>query len=454
MDFPKDFFWGTATAAYQIEGAANEDGRGLSVWDMFCRKGGNIWNGQSGETACDHYHRFKEDVGLMKELGVNAYRFSISWPRVLPDGTGKVNDKGLGFYDRLVDELQKAGIEPFITLFHWDFPYELYCRGGWLNPESPQWFEEYAGTVVRKLGDRARNWITLNEPQCFVIFGHKDNKAAPGDMLGINEIIRVKHNVLLSHGRAVQTIRGILGNKAVIGYAPVGTVGIPASSSQKDIQAARDFMFKSSKKDFWCNSWWMDPVYKGAYPEDFLELYGKMLPSKWQKDLAVINQPLDFFGINIYNGRTPVKGEVIDNPVVPEHVPLNTPLTNFGWPVTPEALYWGPKFFHERYGLPVIITENGMANVDWVNADGKVHDAQRIDFIRKYLCQFSKAYKDGVGIKGYFLWSLLDNFEWGDGYKQRFGITYVDYVTQKRILKDSACFYKQVIETKGKALQT
>jgi len=179
-----------------------------------------------------------------------------------------------------------------------------------------------------------------------------------------------------------------------------------------------------------------------------------MLPSKWQKDLAVINQPLDFFGINIYNGRTPVKGEVIDNPVVPEHVPLNTPLTNFGWPVTPEALYWGPKFFHERYGLPVIITENGMANVDWVNADGKVHDAQRIDFIRKYLCQFSKAYKDGVGIKGYFLWSLLDNFEWGDGYKQRFGITYVDYVTQKRILKDSACFYKQVIETKGKALQT
>jgi len=205
MDFPKDFFWGTATAAYQIEGAANEDGRGLSVWDMFCRKGGNIWNGQSGETACDHYHRFKEDVGLMKELGVNAYRFSISWPRVLPDGTGKVNDKGLGFYDRLVDELQKAGIEPFITLFHWDFPYELYCRGGWLNPESPQWFEEYAGTVVRKLGDRARNWITLNEPQCFVIFGHKDNKAAPGDMLGINEIIRVKHNVLLSHGRAVQS---------------------------------------------------------------------------------------------------------------------------------------------------------------------------------------------------------------------------------------------------------
>lgn len=453
MNFPKDFLWGTATAAYQIEGAVNEEGRGLSVWDMFCRKGGNIWNNHSGEIACDHYHRYKEDVLLMKTIGVNAYRFSIAWPRIFPSGIGKINTAGLDFYDRLVDELKKAGIEPFITLFHWDYPYELYCRGGWLNPESPQWFAQYTQTVVKKLGDRVKYWLTLNEPQCFVIFGHKENKAAPGDLLGINEIVRITHNVFVSHGMAVQTIRDILGKKACVGYAPVGTVGVPASNSAKDIQQARDFMFKSTKKDLWCNSWWMDPIYKGVYPEDYLELYGNMLPEKWQNDLSVISMPLDFFGVNIYNGRVPRKNEVIDNPVVPDTVPLNTPLTTFGWPVVPEALYWGPRFFHERYGLPVIITENGMANVDWVSTDGKVHDPQRIDFLRRYLLQLSKAYKDRVNIQGYFLWSLLDNFEWGDGYKQRFGITYVDYITQARTLKDSAYFYRDVISTGGKVLK-
>ncbi len=454
MDFPKNFFWGTATAAYQIEGAANEDGRGLSVWDMFCRKGGNIWNNQSGEIACDHYHKYKEDVALMKELGIKAYRMSVSWPRVIPAGTGRVNPPGLGFYDKLVDELVKAGIEPFITLFHWDYPYELYCRGGWLNPSAPDWFAEYTVKVVEKLKDRVKNWITINEPQCFVIYGHRDNKAAPGDMLGKEEIIRIHHNVMLSHGRSAQAIRACLGAKASIGYAPVGVVGIPAGRSGEEIQAARDFMFKSSGKDFWCNSWWMDPVYRGEYPEDYLALYEKMLPAGWKKDLDTICQPLDFFGVNIYNGRVPRPGEVIDNPVIPENVPLNTPMTNFGWPVTPEALYWGPKFFHERYGLPVIVTENGMANVDWVSMDGKVQDPQRIDYIRRYLLEFSRAYRDGTDIKGYFLWSLLDNFEWGDGYKQRFGITYVDYRTQKRIPKDSALFYRDVIRTSGGALST
>ncbi|MCK9266271.1 GH1 family beta-glucosidase [bacterium] len=452
MGFPQDFFWGTATASYQIEGAANQDGRGASVWDMFCKKGGNIWNQQSGEVACDHYHRYKEDVALMKNLGVNTYRFSVSWSRVLPSGIGSVNEKGLDFYDRLVDELLKVGINPFVTLFHWDYPYELYCKGGWLNSDCADWFAEYVLVMVNKLGDRVKHWITLNEPQCFIVYGHKENKAAPGDMLGIEEIIRIKHNVMVSHGKAVQAIRKLLGEEASIGYAPVGTVGIPASESEQDIQTARDFMFKSSKKDLWCNSWWMDPVYKGVYPEDYLNLYEKMLPKTWAEDLETINQPLDFFGINIYNGRVPFKGETIDNPVVPEKIPLNTPLTNFGWPVTPKALYWGPRFFYERYKLPIIVTENGMANVDWVTVDGKVSDPQRVDFIKRYLSEFSRAYKDGVDIKGYFLWSMLDNFEWGDGYKQRFGITYVDYVTQKRILKDSALFYKDVIATNGRTL--
>jgi len=457
MDFPEDFFWGTATAAYQIEGAWNEDGKGLSVWDMFCRKEGTVWNNQSGDVACDHYHRYKEDVALLKQLGVKAYRFSISWPRVLPEGTGKVNAKGLGFYDRLVDELKEAGIEPFATLFHWDYPHELYCKGGWLNPESPEWFAEYAGKTAGKLGDRVKHWITLNEPQCFVIFGHGENRAAPGDMLGIDEIIRIKHHVLKSHGRGVEKIRSVAGKTAKIGLAPVGKISIPASGSAEDIEAAREAMFKSRRKDLWCNSWWMDPVYMGAYPEDFLELHEKRLPSGWQKDMPVISKPLDFFGINIYNGsnagKRTRKEETVDNPVVPAEIPLNTPLTSFGWPVMPEALYWGPRFFYERYGLPVIVTENGMSNPDWVSTDGKVHDPQRIDFVRKHLLQFSRAYMDGVDIKGYFLWSLLDNFEWGEGFKQRFGITYVDYTTQQRILKDSAHFYGKVIATNGGALK-
>ena len=310
MNFPKDFLWGTATAAYQIEGAVNEEGRGLSVWDMFCRKGGNIWNNHSGEIACDHYHRYKEDVLLMKTIGVNAYRFSIAWPRIFPSGIGKINTAGLDFYDRLVDELKKAGIEPFITLFHWDYPYELYCRGGWLNPESPQWFAQYTQTVVKKLGDRVKYWLTLNEPQCFVIFGHKENKAAPGDMLGINELVRITHNVFMSHGMAVQTIRDILGKKACVGYAPVGTVGVPASNSAKDIQQARDFMFKSTKKDLWCNSWWMDPIYKGVYPEDYLELYGNMLPEKWQNDIVKLYGVVATPSIFIINSDNKIQKKV------------------------------------------------------------------------------------------------------------------------------------------------
>ncbi|MFQ6098230.1 MAG: GH1 family beta-glucosidase [Armatimonadota bacterium] len=450
MKFPDDFVFGTATASYQIEGAAREDGKGPSVWDMFCRKRGTIWQGQSGDVACDHYHRYREDVTLMREIGLDAYRFSISWPRVIPAGPGAVNEKGLAFYDRLVDELLAADVTPFVTLFHWDYPYELYCRGGWLHPDSPEWFAEYAKVVVDRLSDRVRNWMTLNEPQCFIGLGHYRGVHAPGDKLGLAEVLRAAHNSLLAHGKAVQTIRAHSRSESRVGYAPVGTVKMPASDADADVEAARRAMFLFRGDDYWANSLWMDPVFFGRYPDDALEALGDVAPEIRDGDMEAISQPLDFFGVNTYQGAFVKAGD--DGQ--PEEVPFppGHPITAFTWWVTPEALYWGPKFFYERYGLPIIITENGMANVDWVSLDGAVHDPQRIDYLHRHLLQFLRAGEDGVDVRGYFVWTLMDNFEWAEGFKQRFGIIYTDFVTQRRIMKESAHWYKEVIATRGEAL--
>ena len=447
MMFPKDFTWGVAAASYQVEGAANDDGRGPSVWDMLCRKGGTIWNNQSGDAACDHYHRYKEDVALMKSLGIMAYRLSIAWPRVLPDGTGRVNPKGLEFYDRLVDELLVAGITPWITLFHWDYPYELYCRGGWLNPDSPDWFAEYAKIVVEKLSDRVRHWMTLNEPQCFIGLGHQDGTHAPGDKLGFAQVLRAGHNALLAHGKAVQTIRAASRTKPIVGYAPVGMVSAPASEIAADLAAARNAMFSLTAKNCWNNTWWMDPVFLGRYPDDGQKLYAAEMPPVRDADMATICQPLDFFGVNVYGGQVIRAGS--DGRPEPVPVPTGHPITAFGWNVVPESLRWGPRFFQERYKLPIVITENGMANVDWPALDGKVHDPQRIDFLHRYLLQLRRAIADGVDARGYFQWSIMDNFEWAEGYKQRFGLVYVDDPTQRRVVKDSGFWYKDVIATNG-----
>jgi beta-glucosidase len=465
MSFPKGFVWGVATAAYQIEGAAREDGKGLSDWDTFCRKEGAVWNGQSGDIACDHYHRYAKDIEIMRKIGVNAYRLSISWPRVISNGTGAVNQKGLAFYDKLIDKLLAAGITPYVTIFHWDYPYELSCRGGWLNPDSSDWFAEYTKVVVEKLSDRVKNWMTINEPQVFINHGHQNGTHAPGLKLPFPDVLRAAHNTLLSHGKAVQTIRTYSKIKCRIGLAPVGVVSSPATDSPKDIAAARKAMFSIGSnsvwnntmvnkdmgaKDTWNNTWWMDPIFLGKYPEDGLKFYGSDVPVIREKDMSTIHQPLDFFGVNIYRGET-VRA---DKDGKPEYVkdPVGQPITAFHWGVDPKALYWGPKNFYERYKLPIIITENGMANVDWVALDGKVHDPQRIDFLNRYLSQLCKASKDGVDIRGYFQWSLMDNFEWASGYRERFGIVYVDYPTQQRILKDSAYWYKEVIASNGASL--
>jgi beta-glucosidase len=447
MSFPSNFLWGVATASYQIEGTAHKAGGGLSVWDMFCRRPGTVWGGESGDVACDHYNRYKEDVALMKLLGIQGYRFSVSWPRVLPEGVGAVNEPGLAFYDKLVDELLAAGIVPYVTLFHWDYPYELYCRGGWLNRDSSDWFADYTRLVTDRLGDRVKHWMTLNEPQCFIGLGLQSGQHAPGDKLGLHEVLRAGHHALIAHGKAVQVLRARTKGPCQIGYAPVGCAKIPATESQADIEATRQAMFSVTAPNCWNNTWWMDPLFFGRYPEDGLKLFGGAAPQVRPGDLETMHQPLDFFGVNIYSGQTVRAGK--DGK--PEDVPDPTGLgrTSYQWPVTPRALYWGPRFFWERYRTPIIVTENGMANNDWVALDGKVHDPQRIDFLSRYIAELGRACDDGADVRGYFQWSLMDNFEWHEGYKLRFGLVYVDYPTQQRIPKDSVWWYREVIASNG-----
>ena len=410
--FPKDFVWGAAASSYQVEGAAWRDGGGESVWDMLGRQPGKIHNGDSGEVACDHYHRYREDVGLMAGMGLQAYRFSISWPRVLPEGTGAVNEKGLDFYSRLVDALLEHDITPWVTLFHWDFPYALYCRGGWLNRDSADWFADYTALVVDKLSDRVSHWLTLNEPQCFIGMGHQDGTHAPGMEMGMAEVLLAAHHTLLAHGQAVQVIRARARMKPLISAAQASLVSIPATDQPEDIAAARKSMFSIREARLFNNSWFSDPMILGCYPGDGVTLFASAMPEVQANDLATIHQPLDFYAANIYSGRyiraTPAGDfEQVMN--------RDSAVTAMGWPVTPEALYWAPRFFHERYRLPIVITENGMANDDRVE-DGRVHDQARIDFLQQYLREYGRAIADGVPALGYFLWSVIDNFEWAEGY--------------------------------------
>lgn len=450
MEFPEGFIWGAASSAYQIEGATSADGRGASVWDEFAARPGAVHLNQTGETACDHYHRFREDVGLMQAIGLPAYRLSIAWPRVLPGGVGKVNEAGLAFYDRLIDALLEAGIEPWVTLFHWDMPQSLFERGGWLNRDSAEWFAEYAEIMSRRLSDRVKRWITLNEPQVYIGLGHADGKHAPGLRLSFRDCLTVSHHTLLAHGRGVQALRGASKRPLSVGWAPVGHVSCPETNSPADIDAARHAMFSVRRKDVWNNSWFADPVCLGHYPADGVQLYAEDMPTIRDGDMKTICQPIDFYGVNIYSGesvRAGLEGEPV---VVPP--PLGAPITTFRWLIKPEVLYWGPKLLGERYRLPIVVTENGMANVDFVDLDGRVQDPQRIDFTRRYLLELGRAIRDGAKIDGYFHWSIMDNFEWAEGYKERFGLIHVDYVTQKRTLKQSAHWYAQVMASNGRSL--
>jgi beta-glucosidase len=438
MGFKDGFIWGAASAAYQVEGAYDEDGKGLGIWDALSK--GHVKHDENGNVACDHYHRFKEDVALMKEIGLKAYRFSVSWPRVVPE-PGKVNEKGLRFYKDLVSELKAADIEPMCTLFHWNLPMWLHEQGGWRFDGVSDEFAKYAKIVVDALSDKVQYWMTLNEPTCFIGLGYAIGVHAPFET-GMGkpdlkaDIARLSKNALLAHGKAVKVIRERAALPPKVGMALNGKLAAPVSDKAEDIEAAR--VDTSPEDSFFDNvSWWADPAILGKLPP-------AMRQAATPEDLAIISQPLDFFGFNCYNTANYMERDGKNPAVYP-----GLPRTAMDWPITPDALYWASKFFYERYGLPVLITENGMANIDFLMSDGKVHDPQRIEFVKSYLEGLQKASGEGVPIAGYLYWSIMDNFEWADGYDRRFGLVHVDYRTQKRTRKDSSYWYADVIKNNG-----
>jgi beta-galactosidase len=452
MGFSENFVWGAATSAYQIEGAVKEEGKGEHIWDVYVKEPGHIYGGHNGNSACDHYHRFREDVSIMKEIGIMAYRFSIDWSRVLPEGFGPVNESGIAFYDSLINELLKNGIDPYITLHHWELPYEIYKRGGWMNPQSVEWFGEYARLIAERFSDRVTHFFTLNEPQCFVGLGYLTGDHAPGIKAPLRDTFEMAHNALKAHGRAVQMLRQYGKQRLTVGYAPTCGMCYPETEKAEDIEAARQVLFAMNQDDqnwTWNVSWWSDPVLLGNYPEEGLKRYEPYLPRITDEDMKLIAEPIDVYGQNIYNGRCIRMGR--DG--MPEEVKRyeGFPKTAVSWPVTPEALYWGPKFLYERYRKPVYITENGMSCHDVVSIDGKVHDPNRTDFLARYLKELKRAAEE-IDLRGYFHWSLMDNFEWEKGYSERFGLVYVDYQTQQRMKKDSAYWYRDVIRNNGAKL--
>lgn len=442
--FEKDFVWGVAAAAYQTEGAVKEGGRTSCIWDMYCRKDGVIYNGENADIACDFYHRYKEDIKLMKEMGVKAFRMSISPVRILPKEDGKVSRKGIDFYNSVIDELLKSGITPFVTLFHWDLPMYVYRKGGYQSRYFAEWFEGYARVVAQEFSDRVKYFMTFNEPQC-ILGCYKGSGQAPGLEMSDEETVPMVHYLSLAHGKAVRAMREYGCKDIKIGYAMQGLYYYPQTDTPENTQMARKMCFETDREKWWTSpSVFGDPIVLGKYPRFFVKKYGKYLPEKWQDDMSEICPPLDFFGQNYYNGQmVDVKGNNCkDKPgawINAEH-----------WNISPEGIRYTLQFVQERYKLPIYVTENGMCCHDWVSLDGKVHDPQRIDYIERHLIEIYKAMKSGADVRGYFCWSVMDNFEWTIGYRARFGLIYVDFETQERIYKDSALWYKKVIETNGK----
>ena len=445
--FPDDFLWGTATSAYQIEGSPTADGAGRNIWHRFSHTPGNTWLDQTGDVACDHYRRYKDDVAIMAELGANAYRFSIAWARIFPQGTGAVNKKGIDFYSRLVDELLKRGIKPNATLYHWDLPEALDDRGGWLNPDIAKWFGDYAGTMFEALGDRVEMWSTLNEPWVVTDGGYLSGVLAPGHS-NLFEAPIATHNLLRSHGTAVERFRSTkAANKGKIGITVNLEPKYPASDSPEDLAATR-------RADAYMNRQFLDPVFLGQYPTELHEIFGEAWPEWPDADMRLIKQPIDFVGVNYYTRKVeryhpdflPLKTKHVPQP---DHIQTET-----HWEVYPEALTKVLLWVTERYGKPPIyITENGAAFYDPPHTiDGKIEDPLRVEYYRQHLRAAHQAMKQGVNLCGYYAWSLLDNYEWSLGYSKRFGIVHVDYSTQQRTIKSSGRYYAEVIRSKGASL--
>ncbi|HEU4347833.1 MAG TPA: GH1 family beta-glucosidase [Actinoplanes sp.] len=448
LEFPRDFIWGAATASYQIEGAAHEDGRGPSIWDTFSRTPGKVFAGHTGDVACDHYHRYHEDVALMAELGLASYRFSVAWPRIQPDGTGPVNVRGLDFYDRLTDELVGQGIDPVVTLYHWDLPQSLQDRGGWTARETAEAFAEYAQIVHARLGDRVRTWTTLNEPWCSAYLGYASGRHAPG-VTDPAAAFRAVHHLLLGHGLAARALRTAGARTVSIALNPA-SVGPLDPGNAADVEAARIV-------DGLHNRIFLDPLVKGHYPADMREHMRRFVALDFiaDGDEAIINAPIDLLGVNFYQptyvSAKPGEPASPENPGaegIASRAPVG-PVTDMNWQIEPAGLTRLLERLHRDYGVPLLITENGAAYPDGPSEDGRVHDTNRIEYLDGHLRACHDAISNGVDLRGYFVWSLMDNFEWAEGYAKRFGIVHVDYRTQARLPKNSARWYSDVIRRNG-----
>ncbi len=440
--FPEDFIWGSATASYQVEGAFDEDGKGESIWDRFSHTPGKIQNNDTGDIACDHYHRYKDDIKLMKEIGLKSYRFSISWPRLFPNGSGKLNQKGMDFYKRLINLLLENGIQPAVTLFHWDLPQRLQDNGGWTNCETIKHFEEYSASVFRNLGDLVPMWFTHNEPFIVAFLGYMLGNHAPG-VTDPELTLSVVHNLLLSHGKAVSIFRDMSLN-GKIGIALNLTTKYPASQKEEDRIAAYT-------SDGILNRWFLDPLFKGSYPQDILEYYHKRgISFNYNvEDLKIIKQPIDFLAINYYSPEF-VKHDEKEYFITIDDQLNSFEKTDMDWIVYPQGLYDLLKRLDSDYGkLDLIISENGAAFKDIIDTEGNIRDDRRINYLHEHLLKCHNAIEEGVNLKGYYLWSLLDNFEWSYGYSKRFGIIHVDFNTLKRTIKQSGYWYKSVIQNNG-----
>ena len=436
ITFPDGFLWGVASSAYQIEGAWNKDGKGESIWDRFSHTSGNIKNGDTGDIACDHYHRYTEDVALMKELGVQAYRFSISWSRVLPKGKSDANRAGLNFYRRLVDELLKEGIEPWVCLYHYDLPQALQDEGGWANRNIIQYFADYAELIARELGDMVKRWVIINEPRCIAWLGHLYGIHAPG-VKNLELALKVSHHLELAQGKAIQALRDVSQDFQVGTVVDLNVVH-PISDYEKDLEAA------SKLDEFW-NRWFIDPIFKGEYPP--LAKEAGLEPKR--EDMDLIKQPLDFLGVNYYTRLLATHDP--SNPLMgAKVVQKKTPTTEKGWEIYPNGLYEMLMRLRREYGNPLLyVTENGVAFEDNVTKGGKVQDDDRIAFLQDHIVAAYRAIKDGVRLGGYSVWAITDNFEWAEGYSMRFGLVRTNYETLERTPKKSFYWYKQVIANNG-----
>ncbi len=440
ISFPPGFTWGVAAAAPQIEGAAFDDGKSPSVWDTFSRKPGAVLNGDTLDVACDHYHRFDEDFALMRRLGVRNYRLSLAWPRILPDGDGAVNQKGVDFYHRLFDSMQKHGITPWVTMFHWDLPQPLEDRGGWRVRGTPEAFARYADTIVRAYGGRVKNWITLNEIFCFTRLGYGTGQKAPGARESEQVVNQTYHHALLAHGAGMQAVREHGGKGARVGLTDNVIVTVPVDLQPANVAAAQRAFTEENVRI-------LEPLFTGRYGATYKRITGANAAKVQAGDLKLISQKMDFLGLNIYTGLFVRAGQRGRPETLP--FPVGYPTTDCKWLyLMPQVLYWGPKHVADLYGgkLPLYITENGAGYNEAPPVNGEVLDLHRLECVRNNLTHLRAGMKDGVPVKGYFLWSMLDNFEWEDGYQRRFGIVHNDFATQRRTPKLSAQWYAQVIK--------